>query len=139
MPARPPVPQVVADWVRANDLDQPEKEPELLPEITVLVERRVPDPDPPHDVQRTIVETVPELRRLVDHRGVEDAWLEYLVDKWEPWAKEMLQWQGGQTVYETLDFMRRRLEEAEERYELLLSIGLVQWRDPPARPLSDMF
>jgi hypothetical protein len=136
MPARPPVPQVVADWVRADDLDQLEKEPELLPEITVLVERRVPDPDAPHDIQRTIVETVPELRRLVDHREVEDAWLEYLVDKWEPWAKEMLQWQEVQTVYESLDFMRRRLEEAEERYELLLAIGLLQWRDPTGTPVE---
>jgi len=130
MPARPPAPQVVAEWVRAADLDQPEKEPELLPEITVLVERRVPDPDAPHDIQRTIVETVPELRRLVDHREVEDAWLEYLVERWEPWALEMRRWQDVQTVYESLDFMRRRLEEAEERYELLLAIGLLQWRDP---------
>jgi len=130
MPPRPPVPQVVADWVRAADLDQPEKEPELLPEITVLVERRVPDPDAPHDSQRTIVETVPELRRLVDHREVEDAWLEYLVERWEPWAQEMRRWQDVQTVYESLDFMRRRLEEAEERYELLLAIGFLQWRDP---------
>jgi very-short-patch-repair endonuclease len=130
MPARPAVPQVVADWVRADDLDQPEKEPELLPEITVLVKRRVPDPDAPHDIERTIVETVPELRRLVDHREVEDGWLEYLVEKWEPWAQEMRRWQDVQTVYESLDFMRRRLEEAEERYELLLAVGLLQWRDP---------
>ncbi len=130
MPVRPPVPQDVADWVRTEDLDQPEREPELRAEITVLVERRVPDPDAPHDVQRTIVETVPELRRLVDHREVEDAWLEYLVEKWEPWAKEMRRWQEVQTVYESLDFMRRRLEEAEERYELVLAVGLLQWRDP---------
>lgn len=130
MPARPPVPQVVADWVRADELDQPEKEPELLPEITVLVERQVPDPRAPHDVQRTVVETVPELRRLADHREVEDTWLEYLVEKWEPWAQEMRRWQEVQTVYESLDFMRRRLEEAEERYELLLAVGLLQWRDP---------
>ncbi len=64
-----------------------------MPEITVLVERLVPDPDAPHDTQRAIVEIVPELRRLVDHREVEDAWLEYLVEKWEPWAKEMRRWQ----------------------------------------------
>ncbi len=25
---------------------------------------------------------------LADHREVEDAWLEYLVNKWEPWAQE---------------------------------------------------
>lgn len=45
MPARPPVPRVVADWVRAEDLDQPENEPQLLPETTLIVERPVPDPD----------------------------------------------------------------------------------------------
>lgn len=130
IPARPPVPQVVADWVRADKLDQPESEPELLPEITVLVERRVTDPDAPHDAQRTIVETVRELRRLTDHPEVQDAWLEYLVERWEPWAQEMRRWQEVQSVYESLDFMRRRLEEAEERYELVLAIGLLQWRDP---------
>lgn len=130
MPARRPVPRVVADWVRANDLDQPEREPKLRPEITVIVERQVPDPDAPQDTQRTIVQQVPELRRLADHREVEDAWLEYLVDKWEPWAQEMRRWQEVQSFYETLDFMRRRLEEAEERYELVLAVGFLQWRDP---------
>lgn len=136
IPARPPVPQVLADWVRSDALDQADQEPELLPEITMLVERRVPDPEAPQDVQRTIVDTVPEMRRLADHREVEDAWLEYLVGRWEPWAKEMRRWQDVQSVYESLDFMRRRLEEAEERYELVLGIGLLQWRDPTGTAIA---
>lgn len=130
MPARPPVPQAVADWVRADALGQPENEPELLPEITVIVERRVPDPAADQDTQRTIVEEIPEVRRLEDHPEVQETWLEYLVEKWEPWAQEMRRWQEVQSVYERLDFMRRRLEEAEERYELVLAIGFLQWRDP---------
>ncbi|HPW56747.1 MAG TPA: AAA domain-containing protein [Thermoanaerobaculaceae bacterium] len=130
MPARPPVPQAVVDWVRPDALDQPDQEPELRTEIRVLVERRVPDPDAPDDVPGTIVETVPELHRLADHPEVEDAWLEYLIEKWEPWAHERRQWQEVQDVYESLDFMRRRLEEAEERYELVLAIGFLQWHDP---------
>jgi very-short-patch-repair endonuclease len=130
MPARPPVPQVLADWVRAEDLDQPENDPELLPEITVIVKREVLDPDASQDSQRMTVEEVPELRRLADHPEVEDAWLEYVFEKWEPWAQEMRRWQEVQSVYESLDFMRRRLEEAEERYELVLAIGFLQWRDP---------
>lgn len=130
MPARPPVPRVMADWVRAEDLDQPENEPELLREITLIVERRVPDPDTPEGTQKTMLQQVPELRRLADHPEVEEAWLEYLVEKWKPWAQEMRRWQEVQSVYESLDFMRRRLEEAEERYELVLGIGFLQWRDP---------
>jgi len=130
MPLRPPVPPIVADWVRAADLDRPNKEPELLPEITVVVEQQVPDPDAPEDPRRATAEKVPQLRRLADHPEVEEAWLEYLVEKWEPWAQQMRRWQEVQFVYESLDFMRRRLEEAEERYELVLAIGLLQWRDP---------
>ncbi len=130
MPERPPVPQAAADWVRADALDQPENEPELLPEIRVIVERRVPDPDADQGTQSTIVEKVPELRRLADHPEVKDAWLEYLVKEWEPWAQERRRWQEVQSVYEDLDFMRRRIEEAEERYELVLAIGFLQWRDP---------
>ncbi len=136
IPARPPLPQVVADWVRAEDLDQPENEPELLPEITAIVKRQVPGPDASQDTQSTIVEEVAELRRLADYPEVEEAWLEYLVEKWEPWADEMRQWQEVQSVYESLDFMRRRLEEAEERYELVLAIGFLQWRDPTGTPVS---
>lgn len=130
MPPRPPLPEIVKDWVRPKDLDQANQEPELLPEITVLVERRVPDPDAPLEQGRTVIEKVPEVRRLKDHAEVEDAWLEYLVNLWEPWAQEMHRWQRVQRVYEDVDFMRRRLEESEERYELVLAVGFLGWRDP---------
>lgn len=136
MPARPPVPRVVADWVRADDLDLPDNEPGLLPEITVIVEREVLDPDAPQGTQRTNVQQVPELRRLVDHPEVEERWLEYLVEKWEPWAQAMRRWRELQSVYESLDFMRRRLEEAEERYELVLAIGYLQWHDPTGAAIA---
>jgi very-short-patch-repair endonuclease len=126
MPRQPSVPELLKNWLRLQDLDQADQEPELLPEITVLVERRVLDPD----AVRPVTERVPEVWRLKDHPRVEDAWLEYLVNQWEPWAKEMHRWQEVQRVYEDVDFMRRRLEEAEERYELVLGVGLLVWRDP---------
>ena len=129
MPTRPPVPEVVADWVRPRDLEQIDSDPELLPQITVLVERKVPDPDAAPEQGRTVVEKVPEVRRLKDYPKIEDIWLEYLVNQWEPWAQEMRRWREVQQVYEDVDFMRRRLEEAEERYELVLAVGLLQWRD----------
>lgn len=128
-PARPPVPEVVADWVRAQDLDRPESEPELLPEITLLVQRTAPNLEAPRDRAQSTIEKVPEVRRLKDHPEVEDAWLEYLVNQWDPWAEEMRRWQEVQQIYEDVDFMRRRLEESEERYEVLLAVGLLQCRD----------
>ncbi|MGH9350751.1 MAG: hypothetical protein ACRD2G_01090, partial [Terriglobia bacterium] len=129
-PTQPPLPKLVQDWIRPQDFGQADHEPELLPEITILVEKGMPDPDAPADQTRTVIEKVPEVRRLKDHPEVEDAWLEYIVNRWDPWAQEMQRWQQVQQVYEEVDFMRRRLEEAEERYELLLAVGLLQWRDP---------
>ena len=129
MPTRPHFPNVTVDWVRPQDLEQSDREPELLPEITVLVQRRVPDPEAPPERPRDMLAGVPELRRLDDHPEVEDAWIQYLVLEWEPWAQEMRRWQQVQRLYEDVDFMRRRLEESEERYELLLAVGLLQWRD----------
>lgn len=129
-PIQPSPPAVVRDWIRPDDLGQTDHEPELLPEITIIVEKRLPDPDALADQVRTVIERVPEVQYLNDHPEVQDAWIEYLVKQWEPWAQEMHRWQEVQQVYENVDFMRRRIEEAEERYELILAIGLLQWRDP---------
>ena len=129
MPVRPPVPEIVADWVRPEDLEQPYNEPELLTEITVIVEKEVPGPDTSTEHQRRTTEKSSEIRRLQDHPDVEEAWLEYLVEQWDPWAKKMKRWQEAHKIYEVVDFMRRRLEESEERYELVLAVGLLCWRD----------
>ncbi|MFC1660322.1 AAA domain-containing protein [Gemmatimonadota bacterium] len=130
MPKRPAVPSLIVDWVQDEDLDLPEEVPELRPEIEVLVEREIPDPNAGAGSSRTVSQQVPERRRLEDHPQVEDAWLEYLVDQWEPWAAEAVGWQEVQEVYEDVDFIRRRLEESEERFEVLVAVGLLQWRDP---------
>ena len=130
MPIRPPVPAPVSEWVLPDQLEQPDKEPELRSEITVLVKQEVTYPSDTPEARETVVETHPEVRCLSDNPDIEEAWLDYLVNQWEPWAKEMQRWQEMQRVYEEVDFMRRRIEEAEERYELLLAVGLLQWRDP---------
>ncbi len=131
MPPRPALPSRIQDWLRAEDLDQVDTEPQLLQEITVIVERpKEQNQAVPLGSSSVEVETYPETRRLADHPDIEDAWLDYLINKWEPWAKEMRRCRQIQEVYDRLDFMRRRLEESEERYELLLAVGLLQWRDP---------
>jgi len=128
-PVRKPIPQGLADWVMQEDLDSPHKEPELKKEIIILVEKEIPDPDAPPEAPCTIKETVEEIRRLEDHPEIDDAWVEYYVTHWEPWAERMRRWWKVYQVYEDVDFMRRRLEESEERFELFLGVGLLQWRD----------
>lgn len=121
-PMRPPVPDSVADWVSTDDLDQVDAEPELRAEITV--------PDAQHALDLGDGPAPARLLRLVDHSDVQDAWLSYLLDEWQPWAERMRRWREVQEVYGRLDYMRRRIEESEERYEFLLAVGLLQWRAP---------
>ncbi|MCH8025637.1 MAG: hypothetical protein IH866_02475, partial [Chloroflexi bacterium] len=132
MPQRPSLPDLVKDWVRPEDLDDEEQKPELLLEITVLVEFSVPDQGASAEQEGTTSQKTPEERLLRDHPDVQDAWLEYLV-KWEPWAQQKRRWREVQATYEDVDFMRRRLEEAEERFELVLAVGLLQWRESTSR------
>ena len=137
-PTFPVIPKELQDWVPQKFQSSPEeyldkRTEELLDilnlRITVLVERRVPNSNVPSGDAQAPTEKVPEERRLEDYPKLQDAWLEYLVNKWEPWAQEMRRWQKVQQVYEDVDFMRRRLEEAEERFELILGVGLLVWRD----------
>jgi very-short-patch-repair endonuclease len=133
-----PLPAKLRDWVPQKFQTQPEQYLEkslehlldlLNSEITVLVEKRVPGPKAPPSEDPTSPEAIPEVRRLNDYPGVQNAWLDYLLNQWEPWAQEMRSCKQIQEIYEHVDFMRRRLEEAEERYELVLAVGLLQWRD----------
>jgi hypothetical protein len=114
------LPEAISDWVRPEDLDSPETDPELLEQVTMLVEKEMPDPDAPGDEPRTIIQKVPEIRRLQDYPDVQTAWLNYLSDEWRPWAEAMRRWQEVYQVYAKVDEMRRRLAEAEERSELFL-------------------
>jgi len=125
MPKRPPLPEIIKDWIRPEDLENIGNTPELLQEITIIVEEEIVNPE----TQRIEKRKISKLHRLQDHSEVEDAWLEYLINQWEPWAKKMEEWQRIQRIYENIDFMRRRLEESEERYELILAVGLLCWRD----------
>jgi very-short-patch-repair endonuclease len=138
-PTLPVIPEELQDWVPQNFQSTPDqyldkRTDELLnilnPQITVVVERRCQDSELCSGDARALTEKVPEERRLEHYPELQDAWLDYLVNRWEPWAQEMRHWQEVQRVYEDVDFMRRRLEEAEERYELILGLGLLVWRDP---------
>ncbi len=114
-PPQPAPPETIRDWLVPESLEQIQGEPTLRPEITVLVEMEG--------------ESVPEVRRIEHYPKVQSDWNEYLLTKWKPWAEEMLRCAVVQEVYESVDYMRRRQEEAAERYELILGLGLVTWKD----------
>jgi len=132
------LPEELQDWVPRELQDNPDdyvhRQTETLlgllnTDITILGGRGILDPFQLSDADRSIMEVAPEKHCIGDHPEVQNAWVDYLTDCWEPWVREMRQWEQVQAIYEQVDFMRRRLEEAEERYELVVAIGLVQWRD----------
>ncbi|QSR84673.1 AAA domain-containing protein [Methylacidimicrobium sp. B4] len=132
------MPKELKDWVSQKFQSDPDKYVDwgledlvglLNPQITIPVERRVPDPGALRGAGRPQTARVSEVRRLGDHCEIKTVWRKYLLNEWRAWAEQMRRWQIVQRVYEDVDFMRRRLEEAEERYELLLAVGLLQWRD----------
>ncbi|HXF88953.1 MAG TPA: AAA domain-containing protein [Xanthobacteraceae bacterium] len=127
-PVQPAPPEIVKDWIVPESLDEFRKQPTLRSQITVLVEIN-------DDQSEASAEGIagrrklPEVRRLDDYPEVQSAWSQYLQTKWKPWAEEMLKYDEVQRVYENVDYMRRRQEEAAERYELTLGLGLITWRD----------
>ncbi|NLO88834.1 MAG: DUF559 domain-containing protein [Clostridia bacterium] len=132
MPELPPIPEEVKRWLPENFLKEPEAYVrENTDNMLSLLREKI-------NIIKSSAESkidltafdVAEEQFLKDYPEVEQAWLEYLINQWESWAQEMRVWQKVQNVYENVDFMRRRLEEAEERYELVLAVGLLQWRDP---------
>lgn len=136
-PAFPSLPPELRDWVSEDFQRQPDgyidKEPAQLFDllkrrITVVEQRRVAGEDAQSEFV-SCAERVVVARRLEDYPGVMHAWREYLERQWKPWAEQMRWWRQVQEIYKTVDFMYRRLEEAEERYELVLAVGLLQWRD----------
>lgn len=137
-PTFPLLPAELQHWVPQEFQNRPDRyvdrEPEELidflnPQIAAPVEKHMPNTGLAHKREYTSIEKVPEVRNLKEHRQIEGAWLKYLETQWKPWAQEMRIWKRVQEIYEQVDFMRRRIEEAEERYELVLAVGLLQWRD----------
>ena len=123
-PNFPPLPKELRDWVSQAFQENPDgyvhrKTDELISllnqRITVIVS--------------TKGEEVAKELSIENYPHVEDLWIKYLENQWEPWAQEMRSWMQVQNLYEKVDLMRRRIEEAEERYELILALGFLQWRD----------
>lgn len=130
IPRRPTTPTELSDWVHDDILDQWSEEPELPDRITVLVDETVHPPG-----EQPWTERRPRTVQLEDEPEVEDIWITYLVEEWEPWAEKMRRWWEVQSVYDRLDSMRRTIEASEENYELVVGIGLLIWRDPKGKEI----
>lgn len=127
-PEPPLIPDEIKPWLTDDFLDKPEEyafeEPDVLLGLA-LVQGKTKS-----SAKGSVLKSQLKSRDWSTAEKLEQLWLDYLVNEWEPWAKEFRIWREVQQLYEDVDFMRRRIEEAEERHELVLAVGLLQWSDP---------
>jgi len=101
-PVSPSVPVILKDLIEGIDEAQWRREP-------ILKQEQIPSEADAFEVNR--------------------AWNDF-IRRWQLWSQQMDRWEQIHNVYEQVDFMRRRLEEAEEVYELVVGVGLLTWQEP---------
>jgi len=116
----PPKPNdLLTPWIDPVALDTPAQEPVLLTETTIL--DSIADANGSHTTSVAV--------RLEDHPEINVAWNNYLEKHWRPWAVKQREAIDVQALYGEIDEMRRKAEESADQHELLIAVGLLQWRD----------
>ena len=119
-PGLPKVPESCKQWVNRETLKNTGDLPELFPTITVQVEMKDPEDDPP---QMSYEEW-----KLEDYPDIQQEWNRHLEEQWLPWADLHRRWQAVQEVYTKLFVIHQDQQRLGEEYELILGVGLLTWR-----------
>lgn len=118
--APPPKPgDVLTPWIDPAQLASPDREPAVLAETTLV--ESIATADASHAISATA--------RLSDYPEVRTEWTHYLETLWRPWAAKQREANAVQALYGEIDEMRRKAEESADRFELLIAVGLLQWKD----------
>ena len=119
MSGPPKLSDLLTPWVDPTALDTPDQEPVLLTETTILDSIAV----------AASSHTTSVAASIEDHPEINAAWSSYLEKHWRPWAVKQREAIEVQELYGGIDEMRRKAEESADQYELLIAVGLLQWRD----------
>ncbi len=122
----PPLPKVPPDcegWFEPASLRNKNDIPELLTEITKLIEL------PLSQEERTDnPEFIPRTEHLQDHPEVQSTWEKYIEERWFPWMNEHNEWERIHKVYAKLFAIHQEQLRLGEDYELVLALGLLTWQ-----------
>jgi very-short-patch-repair endonuclease len=120
----PEVPDELALWLDPTQvIDSTREFPELQEQIDGP-NRDVSEPDFEHHAE----EPEDSTQRLEDHPEVRELWETYVQDLWWPWAEEDRKRRAVQSVYSNLFSMYQRQQRLGEQFEVVLAIGLLNWR-----------
>lgn len=126
-PPCPKIPNKCTDWIDPAVVLNSDEGFIPMPRetITILPEGNVDEDGGPE----------PVVLELSDHPEVQDIWIKYLEEKWEPWTEQHRRWKKIQTVYGKLFAIHQHMRRLGEEYELILGIGLLAWRTPSGKPV----
>ncbi|MCF7957651.1 MAG: AAA family ATPase [Phycisphaerae bacterium] len=122
-PKLPDVPEECEEWIAQSELYNCNNVPNLKESI-ITTEILYDDEDENEYVE--VEETV----YLADCQEVQDIWVKYIDDNWNPWAEKHKEWSRVQTVYSKLFTIYQELLKSGEEYELVLGLGLLSWKTP---------
>src|SRR3989442_10484116 len=122
-PRCPSAPQACQNWVDPAEVSDSDQEPEL--KAAIAVPASIPSSGPAGEL-----EVPSSFLKLEDHPQVQEQWLKYLIEQWNPWAERHRRWKSVQRIYGELFSMYSRQKKLGEEYELLLGLGLLTWVTP---------
>ena len=70
------------------------------------------------------------LASISDYPDVFDKWVDYVEQKWKPWADQDRELQKVQKAYNQLFNIYQRQEKLGEQYEVIIGAGLLLWKSP---------
>lgn len=116
-PPCPAIPAACTDWVSPSDVHNSDREPEL--------KQRIPAPRAAEDADEP-----PAYLELANHAEIQEQWLRFLIERWNPWAEQHRRWRVVQEVYGRLFTTYNLQKKLGEEYELVLGVGLLAWITP---------
>ena len=127
-PPCPPAPEICTDWIDPaavhNSAGEPQLKERILASQPTSSQDQAPNPQIYND------DTSLNFLDIKDHPEVQERWLEYLIERWSPWAEEHRRWESIQAVYGKLFMIYQQQKRLGEAYELVLGLGLLTWISP---------
>ena len=125
------VPEKCNKWVNSDLLYSTDDSPELFERIPVPIadsdKSNLPAPTNGDN------EAAITFLHLSDHPDVEDAWQQYIDQKWQPWCELHKKWEAVQYVYSELFSIYQEQQKLGEEYELVVGIGFFTWKTPSGK------
>ena len=121
-PQFPMVPKVLLDWLDPSfQIENVNTEPKLVEKI----------PNKEYQIDEIEdSEEIAEYLYLADHSDVQAAYDSYIREHWNPWKNEFLRFEKIQNIYTKLFSIYQKQKKLGEQYELLVAIGLLNWKTP---------